>query len=444
MSSASKVFVLKKATLLRGSDRMYRQLKRDERLAPEVLAAEQARRAIDHARFAMQNTVFYRDYYGAAGFTVDDLRDPAAFAELPIVEKSHVRENFAAFTSTESTPRNSKISASGGSTGEPTRLMRDLRTPTRAIEWRLFSWWGIDPSDDVAIIYRQVRTARNKALNNLQWWPSRRFQLDAYRIDDAHLDGFFAEWALVRPSLLIGYVGGVEEVARVIDVRGISLPSLTAIAVTAAPLTAARRAAIEETFAAPVYDHYRSAEIPWLAGECAQQDGLHTFADVRTVEVLDPAGRAVAPGVIGEVVATDLTNRVFPIIRYRLGDRTTPIAGPCACGVTLPRIAPVAGRVTEALRMPDGQLVAAEGLTQTFSIEPESVRQFQIHQRADYSVFIRVVVGRQSDALAAIERAISRFRLLLGDKVPITWEIVDSIPHDGGKVRYIKSDVTAA
>jgi phenylacetate-CoA ligase len=288
-----------------------------------------------------------------------------------------------------------------------------------------------------------VRDKREELIHNIQWWPTKRMQLNSYQMDDEALEKFIARWNRVRPRVLISYVGAAAELATWLASRGIRPASPQAIGVTAAPVTTAQRALIESVFGAPVYDHYRSSEVPWLAGECSAHSGLHTFADVRKVEVLGQDGRQVAPGSYGEVVATDLTNRVFPLVRYRLGDRTTTIDGTCECGVTLPRIAPIGGRVSENLRLPDGQVVAGEGLAPTFNATPYAVRQFQIHQGSDYSVTLRCVPGPSPTAREDIDRVVGRLRSILNDKVPVRLEIVDKIPHDGGKVRYITSDVKA-
>lgn len=440
MPVKNAVFAAKKAVILRSSDRMFRQLLREQRLAPDEITAVQADRAIRQARFAMENTSFYRERYRDAGFTLSDLDDPAAFPDLPIVEKADVREHFAEFRSTEATDRNSRVSTTGGSTGEPLKILRDLRTPTRTLEWRLFTWWGLDPSDDVAIVYRQLRTPRGKWLHDLEWWPTRRFQLNAFEMDTERVARFFHDWERVRPALLIGYVGGVVELAAHLESTRRRVTPPRAVAVTAAPITTAQRLTIEAAFDAPVFDHYRSAEIPWMAGECAAHQGLHTFADVRSIEVVDEFDRPAAPGVTGEVIATDLTNRVFPLIRYRLGDRTATIAAECSCGITLPRIDHVAGRVSEVVRLPDGQVVPGESLTQTFSRAVEAVRQFQVHQHEDFSITVRCVPAPGGDRTADLEAAVARVREVVMDKVPVRLELVDAIPHEGGKIRYIRSD----
>jgi phenylacetate-CoA ligase len=292
----------------------------------------------------------------------------------------------------------------------------------------------------MAILQRKIRTPMEQRKYRALWWPSRRIQLDAFRMDDAHVEQFLDEWARTKPRIFVGYVGGIVELATLLLDRGISPHPPTAIATTAAPLTEAHRSLIQNAFKAPVYDHYRSSEVPWIAGECRERNGLHVFADVRKVEIVGPDGKPVQPGETGEVVASDLTNRVFPLIRYRLGDRTSEIVGECPCGITLPRICPVAGRVTDNFRLPDGRIVPGEPLAQTFSRTPDAVRQFQIHQLADYSIVVRCVPNDTPGARAAIDQAMARFRDIFASEVPIRLELLETIPHDGGKIRFIMSD----
>ena len=441
MSPKRAVFDLKAATVLRPSSTLLGELVRAERLDPEEIAALQQRRAIDHARFAMSSTAFYRDRYSAAGFTLDDLRDPAAFSQLPIVEKSDVRENASLFHTPEAGPRTSRVSGTGGSTSEPLKLLHDRRFPGRVLEWRALRWWGVHPSENAAVVYRRFWTRRSRVSHALAWWPTRHIQLDTARLGPETIDGFIRSWHRVRPAVMIGYVGGIVELSRALEARGVLLPAPKAVAVTAAPLTHAQRAEIESAFSAPVYDHYRCGEIPWMAAECQERNGLHTYADVKKIEIVRADGRLAESGESGETVVTDLTNRVFPLVRYRLGDRSATLDGTCPCGMTLPRIASIGGRVTESARLPDGRVIAGDFLTEIFVPEPDAVRQFQVHQQADYSIVLRCIPSGAPDAQQGIERVVASLRSIAGDAVPVRLEIVDDIPHEGGKIRYIRSDV---
>ncbi|WP_186759076.1 phenylacetate--CoA ligase family protein [Arthrobacter alpinus] len=434
-------FKVKVNIFLPSDKRMYLDLMRSQTLPDEDLKALQMKRSLDQAQFAMEHTPFYRDLYTAAGITMRDFRDPEIFTNLPIVDKSDVRDYFEFFKSSEATSKNSIISTTGGSTGEPLRILRDLRTPTRTLEWRLFDWWGVHPSENVAVVTRQSRDSRAAFSHDIKSWPSKRFQLNAYRMDELRIDEFLENWRRISPTVLVGYVGAISELARILESRGIQPTSPRAIAVTAAPITPAQRLIIETVFGAPVYDHYRSSEIPWIAGECKEQNGLHIFSDVRKIEILKETGELCSQGEVGEVVATDLTNRVFPLVRYRLGDRTTPMQGVCPCGVNLPRISAISGRVSDALHLPGGEVIAGEALTQTFRNAPSAVRQFQVHQQSDFSIVVRCVPGSADDAKSLIHLAVDEIRTIVMNKVLVSLEIVDNIPHDGGKVRFIKSDV---
>jgi phenylacetate-CoA ligase len=102
----------------------------------------------------------------------------------------------------------------------------------------------------------------------------------------------------------------------------------------------------------------------------------------------------------------------------------------------------VRGRVSDIIRLPDGSCVSGEFLTTIFDDQPELVRQFQVHQRADLSILVNIVPGRASAApVVCIQKAQAAVRALTRDTVPVTVELVEAIPHDRGKLRFIISDV---
>ena len=74
--------------------------------------------------------------------------------------------------------------------------------------------------------------------------------------------------------------------------------------------------------------------------------------------------------------------------------------------------------------------------------DPDSVRLFQIHQRADYSIVVRVVLGAGDASTRHVEAAVEGLRQRIGHEVPITTEYVDRLPFTGGKVKYVLSDLT--
>jgi len=435
-------FRLKTALGGRSSTDAYREFLAMDALDPDAIAEVSARRSAEHALFAFARSPFYRDLYSSHGFSAADLRDPASFSSLPIVDKAMLRENFDRIRTDEANDRTSVTSKTGGSTGLPLHLLRDLRFPARALEWRLFQWWGVNPWDDRGIVTRHVLTGAARIRHDLGWLPSRRVQLDAFQITDEAVTEFASAWNRVRPRFLIGYGGGVLDTVRRMHRLGLTVTPPRAVAVTAAPLTAGTRAEIEAAFGAPCFDHYRSAEIPWMAGECAHQTGLHVFADARRIEIVDSEDSVVADDVEGEVIVSDLTNRVFPVVRYRLGDISRFLPGTCACGRGLPRLGAISGRSSDAVRLPDGTTIAG-ALGHIFDDFPLAIRQFEIVQDADYSVTLRCIPSDAPDAQTGIDAAAAKLRFATKGIVPVTVERVDSIPQIGGKMRFIRSAVTS-
>ncbi|WP_157621833.1 phenylacetate--CoA ligase family protein [Serinicoccus hydrothermalis] len=440
VSARQLVFEAKARTVLRKSQKLYMLGVQRETWPVERLRAYQTRKAAEQALYAMRSTRFYRELYESHGFTEQDLQeDPEAFYSLPTVDKQSVRDHFEELKTPDAEDFG-VLSVTGGSTGQPLHLLRDKRVSAQPLEWRLFRWWGVKPHDNIALVWRHVKSGRQELLHGVKWWPTRRMQLDAYDINEASVRHFAEQWRVQTPTLLTGYAGGVLEFSRVLEGLDLRLPAPRAVATTASPLTDENRQEVEDRLEAPVFDHYRSAEIPWMGGECAERAGHHIFADDRVVEVLD---RDAESGDLGNVVATDLTNKVFPLIRYRIGDRSRAITEPCACGSTLPRIARIVGREGDGLRLPDGTWIAPEGVFPLFSKEPDCVRQFQVVQSADYSILVRVVEGASPRARDFVDETLSSLRHRTHYQVPISWESVDELIHDGGKIRYIRSHVDA-
>ncbi len=134
----------------------------------------------------------------------------------------------------------------------------------------------------------------------------------------------------------------------------------------AEPWPESLRLLLEGSLNLKAFDFYGLSEIfnPGVAGECEARNGLHIFEDHFIPEVIDPqTARPLPPGEEGELVLTSLTKEAFPLVRYRTGDITSLLGGPCPCGRTLLRMARVKGRTDD--------LVSVQGV----SVFPSQVEQ---------------------------------------------------------------------
>ena len=159
------------------------------------------------------------------------------------------------------------------------------------------------------------------------------------------------------------------------------------------------------------------------------------------VDVVDAAGIPTTD--VGDILVTDLDNRAYPLIRYAIGDRTQALPSGCACGRTLERIAPIDGRIADALRTPSGRSVSG-GFGGLFNEWRGVVRQFQLHQGPDDTVTIRFVP--ESDAASATraaEAVAQTLRTMLHDEVPVRVRVVDAVEAVGGKARLVIAEPRA-
>lgn len=386
-------------------------------------------------RTALKVSKFYRQHYFAAGFNETDIGKPGWFEKLPIVTKQNLREHFEEFINPE-TRQFMRISTTGGSTGTPTKVGYDGRVEEEIFSWRLQNWFGVNPWDDHAYIWRDTRTSKLAQIKNaLLWWPTKHLKLNASFITDEAIVEFLNRYRKVKPTLLQGYVGAVVQVAQYVLEHKVDAtnPRLKCIWTTSAPISSVQRKLIEHAFGAKVCDQYGSCEIRWIAQQCAEVKGLHVNTEHVHIEFVDENNLPVPKDEYGKTLLTDLENTVFPLIRYENGDRGRWLTEPCSCGCALPCIDSVKGREVESFILPSGKTINGEFLTTIFDATPEVATNFRVVQHKDLSITVEYVPGSMEMPNSIPEN----FNKAIDGEVKVKFKVVDSIAHDRGKLRFV-------
>jgi len=109
------------------------------------------------------------------------------------------------------------------------------------------------------------------------------------------------------------------------------------------------RTLVEQKYGIATRDAYGTSDVGIIAYECGTKSGLHIDRDV-IVEICDPStGKELSEGETGEVVVTTM-EKSSPFIRFGTGDLATMTGERCSCGLSLPRLSRVLGRVGDAVR----------------------------------------------------------------------------------------------
>ncbi|MBO5496041.1 MAG: AMP-binding protein, partial [Oscillospiraceae bacterium] len=95
----------------------------------------------------------------------------------------------------------------------------------------------------------------------------------------------------------------------------------------------------ERILCSRLFPHYGSREMA-LGGAicCPAHAGMHLRENHVIAEIVDEAGRVLPDGETGELVITTIGMEAMPLIRYRTGDHTRILPGPCPCGSAVKRL----------------------------------------------------------------------------------------------------------
>lgn len=96
---------------------------------------------------------------------------------------------------------------------------------------------------------------------------------------------------------------------------------------------------IEKILGTPLWPHYGSREMA-LGGAicCPAHEGMHLRENHVIAEIVDENGNVLPRGEYGELVITTIGMEAQPLIRYKTGDYTRILPGPCPCGSEASRL----------------------------------------------------------------------------------------------------------
>ncbi len=422
-----------------------REFERSQFLCAEELRELQGRRLRDILAHAQARCPFYTERFRQVGLQPDDLRGPEDLRALPVLEKSDLQDGWQQMIARDWPAEDLIRNQTGGSTGTPVTffLNRDRKCSRAAATLRHNRWAGWDVGDRAAVIWgapadRPTEGLRARLRGLLLREP---LWLDAACMTEQTMLDFHAALDRFRPRILQAYARAVVLFARFLLARGLQPHRPHALVTSAEVLDDTERLLLEEVFGCPVFNRYGSREVSVLASECPAHSGLHVMAEGLYLEIETPHGPA-APGELGSILVTDLLNHAMPLIRYRIGDLGAWASGSCPCGRALPRLARVAGRVTDFLVGGDGRLVSGVYLATYVVAQRPSLGQVQIRQDRAGAVVYRIKPGRgfrPEEDLAYLQTATRR---LLGEETEVAGEIVDDLPTEpSGKFLFSRSSV---
>ncbi|WP_040405295.1 phenylacetate--CoA ligase family protein [Ectothiorhodospira sp. PHS-1] len=438
----SVVFPLHERLRGRSTAACYASLRGSERLSPDALKALQDRKLQRLMTHCWHHVPFYRRRFEALGVSHPEELGREVLTRLPLLERADVREYLDDLTADDHRDRLIRHTT-GGSTGQPLVFYTDPLKESwhNAAKLRGRAWFGIEPgSRQVDYWGSPVELSKQDALRRFK---DRRFLnqvvISGLDLRDEALARGAEQLRRFRPRLVYGYPTVLYHVAlymeRYPQAFGGWRPEL--VTCTSEVLYPNQRDKMLEVFQCPVGNEYGSRDGGHLAHECPA-GRLHIAAEHVLLEVDEPDAQGV-----GDLVVTNLDGHGMPLLRYRLGDRVALEAEPCPCGLTLPTLGQVMGRMTDFIVARDGSLIHSAALVGILRELPD-LKQFRIIQRRDLSIEI-LLVRDAPFPQALLDEVCRRMQGMMGTDLPVTFSFPDHIPPGkSGKYATLISEAYAA
>jgi len=434
----------------------YRRLKRDMVLGFLADMHRIERADLDEARefqwlkvmalldHAAKHVPYYRRIFKEIGATPGDFKGPDDLASLPVLRKEDVRNNLDDLVAEGQDRKRLEPDETGGSTGQNLFFYVDRRATSAGLAnaVRMNEWLGIRIGDSTASLWGiRFRRSRAQAFRSaIRDWVNNTTHIPAYKMDAETVRLQTERLMKLRPDVLVGFPSVLYHFARTMPRCARARLKPRVILSSGETLFDWQCAEVEDAFGALVYNHYGSCEFRAIARECRVRAGLHVAIDRVLIETL-PVARAASGEEIQEMVITDLDNYGMPFIRYAIEDLGTITWEACGCGLTLPRITNLGGRVYDVVRAPNGNYL---GGTFWGHLLKEGVEKFQVTQESlDEIVVALVPTGEFNDSVKAY--VLDKVRKACGPLMKVRFDLRASIDTTRtGKHRYVVSKIGAS
>jgi len=299
--------------------------------------------------YLYENNLFYRELVG------DEL--PEKWEDLPIVTKDKLQIDIDILVSKPYKLSELYVNNTSGSSGHPLTFVKDYYTQARVWAYKkLFSnMHGIDYfTSKEAKFYGMPKNWKSRMVQNLKDKILNRERFVVFDLSDKVFDTWIERFKNTKFDYIYGYTSSIVLFCRYLIKQDIVLneicPTMKVVIVTSETCSVEDKAIIREACGVEARNEYGTADAGLIGYECVHGN-LHLAEENVYVEVSKD----------NELLVTDLFNKAFPLVRYKLGDIAELSNEVCACGSHNRVIKELQGRINDVARLKSGKMIP--GLT---------------------------------------------------------------------------------
>lgn len=350
---------------------------------PSEIVAWQNDRLRELVEDAYRYSPYYHRLFDSLSLTPADIQSVRDLEKIPPLTKDIIREHFDEIALRGKKGIHSYKSSSGGSTGNPTRYIKDTNSWgfINAFSIQMWRQVGYHYGDKfLALGSRSLMPTQKRSVRHSLFYRMK----GKVAVNAMNMTPEVAEKCLrlIRDKsihFIYGYASSLFLLARYLEDRHLeSTVEIRACIPTSEVLTDLYRATLERVFRCPVLDMYGAHDGGMIA---YSTDGRFKVGYNCIVQTEDASGASPA-------YLTDLMNNAFPFIRYQLGDELELGAGynDFFNGEVLDR---VVGRTSDVIRLDNGHVLTGPGFTVLFGELP--VKGYRVYKSGPLEITVEVV-----------------------------------------------------
>lgn len=397
--------------------------------------------------YAYEHTKYYNEIFDEINLIENWEVNWSNFNKIPILTKEIIKLRFNDLISNEKSYLKHYTNTSGGSTGEPILFYQDNKyfqnNFGNKILFGLFNdkfpgdkeikLWGSEQD-----ILEGSIGLKEKIIN----YVYNRKLINSFVLTEEKIEEFIYFLNQCKPKQVWTYSDSIYEVAKFILETKRVIFSPPVIITTAGMLYPDMRSVIQRAFAnSMILDQYGSREVGAIGMETDGREGIRIFEHSVYVEVYNSFQKKFFNNKEGELIITNLTNRVMPLIRYNIGDIGYVEECHESYNGCFKVIKNLQGRTNCHIYKKDGSLVHGEYFTHLF-YNIEWLKTFKVIQKDYFELEILMVIKKNQEMNQSdIENIIKKIEAIMG-KCQVDFKIVDNIPKlSSGKYQYVMSEV---
>jgi phenylacetate-CoA ligase len=417
-------------------------LKRTQWYTKEQLALLQLKLLQRIVRHAYKTVPYYRSVMNSHGITVDAIRSLEDIKKFPVLTKQDIIACNEQLVSTKYPGFLTRTATTGGTTGIPTKIMRDVFSISNehAFVRRQWDFAGIGLRAKCAFL--TARELHKPGSYHARYYAYDPFMkeliLSTYHLSPESAVDYLHLLKVYKVKAINGYPSALRFLAQVCLEKNIDVP-LQAVLTTSETLTQEAREIIQKAFQCALYDYFGSAERVTYIQTC-EHGSYHIIPEYGFTELIPLSG---ASNGACRVVATGFWNRAMPLIRYDMGDIVIPSLKKCACGRHYPTIEAVEGRSGDMIQTPSGIVLGVTSIIHMFYLMGQKVKmlEIQIIQHAQDQATIAYVPVKKPTAeeIAELEALVKKY---IPEELRVSLQQVSAVSRTkSGKLRPIVSRI---